>query len=259
MLRLFWRAVKNNVRASLANPLDFGLGVGAMMLNNVLFFGTVGFILFGPGGPGDASGLRYYLSMQAAVFFAWGATCFFLGGFRELGAIIESGEFDAYLAQPRSPLLLAGLSRSMIHEAGDLVMGMALWGGLTWAYGPVFGLKVVAASVLSFLGCLCLMILAAAASLLIPRGSSLSELVIHAVLIASGWPLGPKLRGWERWALLLTPYGLLVLWPMEALFAVEGAAWMASVGVAFLGLAVSVFLFRLGLRNYQGNSLVQLR
>jgi ABC-2 type transport system permease protein len=259
MIRLLLRAIKNNFHANLANPTELLSGIFAMVANNIIYFGGVALVLFGGGRAADLENLKYYLAMQTVLFVSFGGVCFFAGGFRRLPSIIESGEFDVYLAQPRSPLLLAGLSRSLVSSAGDVVQGVVMWFVLGYLYGPFFMFQTIYATILSIIGCLAFFILCGSAALFIQRGSSVADLLFNAVMIPAGWPIGPKLLSWERIILNLTPLGIFILLPMDVIESHSPLAWSVATVSVVVGFVVSIAIFNSGKKRYQGNSFFQLK
>ena len=259
LLRYLRVALWNNLCANLANPFELFTGAVSMIVNNLLYFGAVSLALFSGGGSNSAVYFKYYVCLQSMLYVSWGSVTFFCGGLRELPNFVESGELDVYLAQPKPVLLLAGLSRSIVFNFGDLVQGIAMWVIVGIFYGPHTLVSVVCATALSILGCVSLFVLMGAASLLIPRGSSLGDLILSAVLIPAGWPIGPKLLSWERMLLNFTPLGFLILLPMDLVTTHEVVGWISSAFGVVLGFLCSVFLFKLGLKRYKGNSFFQVK
>lgn len=258
ILSLVARSARNNVSAQWASPGEFLVGTLAMMINNVIYFGGVGLFLFG-GRPDNAPQLPYYVAMQAVVFFSWGLLGFFSRGFRDLAVIVETGEFESYLAQPRPAILLAGLSRCDVTCAGDILQGLITMAFLAAWQGPLFGAKVAAAALLSVVGVLALFVVAGAAGFFFRKGGPVAEVLIQGVLVCVGWPLGPKLDGLERALVYATPIALITLLPLDAVFASGPGAWAIALAAACGGLAAALAVFRYGTRFYQGVSAVRMR
>jgi ABC-2 type transport system permease protein len=255
---VFSRAFLNNCKALTANPGETAIGVGAMILNNTLYFGSVSALLF-QGNTLHPLGLKHYLIMQSVVFISWGAVNVFANGIRELGQIIESGELDTYLGSPKPALLLAGISRSDLGSLGDVVQGALMCIALGFVYSFTTSLGIVAASLISIFSVLSLFILAGAIALFFTRSKGVQEFIIGGLMICVGWPISPKLEGYERIFVYLTPLIGISFLNVEAVVNASAELWIqATLGSLFF-FALALWSFQKGLRRYQSGNIVQLR
>lgn len=114
-------------------------------------------------------------------------------------------------------------------------------------------------AMISAVGVVSLFILAGSASLFIPRGSYVGNLVIEVTLSLSVYPTGKMFSGPERVVLFLTPAAVVAVLPLEAVehpsMQTFGLAMTAAIFV-FVG---SVAIFRVGVRRYRSVSLIEAR
>jgi ABC-2 type transport system permease protein len=127
LLRFLVALEKTNLKAALALRGTFLLQVLFMALNNLIYFSFWWMLLrriphIGGWRVGDIAGL------YAVVAAGFGLAVTFAGGVRHLGRMIEEGELDGLLTQPKPVLLHALGSRSQASGIGDLMSGCVLLG-----------------------------------------------------------------------------------------------------------------------------------
>jgi ABC-2 type transport system permease protein len=146
--------VATNLKATLALRGAFVVQVVFMALNNVTFF------VFWWALMRHVTTLRGWQIGDIAVLFgvvaaAFGLTVTVAGGVRHLGRLIEEGDLDSMLTQPRSVLLYAIGMRAQPSGFGDLISGLAFiaWSGqVSWRTLPVV-LTAIVASALVLVSC----------------------------------------------------------------------------------------------------------
>jgi ABC-type uncharacterized transport system permease subunit len=256
-MKYIWLALRYNLDAQANRRLELITGIVAMILNNILYFGSVSVFLFHDR-PENKNLFSYYLATQAIIFIAWGVINFLTRGFRELGMYIESGLLETFLARPRSPLLLAGLSRTDVTAAGDLLQGIVTVPICGALFGWDFALRLAFAAVLATVGIYSLMVFAGALAFFASRGAALSDFVLQATLILIGWPIAPKLKEVERLLLNLTPVGVIIFLPMDAVWQATPSAWLIATAAALFAATFATLLFSFGLRNFQSANAVRM-
>jgi viologen exporter family transport system permease protein len=153
-----WRFARalfaTNLRAVLAQRGAFAIQALFMMLNNAVFF-VFWWVLFR-----RVPDVRGWRLEDVEVLFGITATSFGLvvavtGGVRHLGRIIEEGELDTLLTQPKPTLLYALGMRSQASGFGDMLSGLGFLvasGHLTLMKAPLVAVAILGAAV-TFLGC----------------------------------------------------------------------------------------------------------
>ena len=229
-----------------------------MILNNTLYFGGAAALLF-HGNTAYPQGLKHYLVMQSVVFSAWGIVNVFGRGFHQLGTIIESGELDTYLGTPKSALLLAGISRSDLGSFGDMIQGFLMCIGLGFFFSVGTSFGILAATIIAVSSILSLFILSGAVALFFARSSTVQDLIVQACMICVGWPISPKLEGYERILVYITPLVGISFLNVEAVIDARPSTWIAALAGSLGFLGLSLLAFRRGLRSYQSGSVIQMR
>ena len=176
----------------------------------------------------------------------------FLSNSRRIAAIVQSGELDALLALPVSPLPHLLVRRVDAVNLGDFVFGIALFifvGSPTPLRVVVFIAGCVAAAMV-LMG-----FLVAMGSLAFFAGKGeAGDLGFHSMMMFSAYPV--DIFSGVGKALLYTavPAGFVAAAPSSLIDDFDGseAALLALAAVVFAGLGVA--LFTLGLRRYTGVS-----
>ena len=201
----------------------------------------------------------YFLSLNAMVTIAWGAICFFFGGVRAIGEYIEEGTLGPMLATPRNPLLLAGISQSIMPALGDILQGSGNLIAL-FILAPVeMAIRCILFTVVSAAAFLGLFILTGSIPFFVRRGNALGQLLLECNLSLSFYPTGKVFSDKSRVLLFLTPAAATGILPMNA---IEYGTWDAAVIAilaAFIFLWLSIQVFQFGLRRYQETSYVMAR
>ena len=255
---LFLRALTYNLDAHRANAANLAAGAIGMVINNVIFLGGV-WAMFFAGKARNQELIPYFVALQVVVMTSWGFLAFFLGGLRSLPEYVTDGSLEPMLATPRSPLLLAAISRSSAPALGDLLMGLAGIGAIAWKWGGLMAVGSLAAAAVSAVGFAALFIAAGAICFFIPRGSQVANLLIEVTLSMSVYPSGKIFSAGGRIALLLTPVAVTTLLPLDIVeklgFRELALACLTAAG----SLLISIGFFRWGLRRYRATSLIGAR
>src|SRR5690348_6324418 len=137
-----------NLRSALALRGTFVLQALFMAINNATFF-VFWWVLLR-----RVPHIRGWQLADVEALFGVTATAFGLavaivGGVRHLGRLIEDGELDTLLTQPKPTLLYALGLRSHPAGFGDVVSGvgfLVVSGHLTWFSAPLVFLAIAAAA-----------------------------------------------------------------------------------------------------------------
>ncbi|MGK5595642.1 MAG: hypothetical protein ACSNEK_09850 [Parachlamydiaceae bacterium] len=113
MLGLFYLALKNQWSAQMKKPIEFFSSLLAIILNNSIYL--YGIYLLATLSGGDHFATKEYLVSTGMVMTSWGFLNVVGGGLLQLGALIETGELETFLAKPRYLLyyLLLFLNRTL--------------------------------------------------------------------------------------------------------------------------------------------------
>ncbi len=244
--------------AQRSNPVNLFAAIGGMVINNsIVLFGLWAMLFSGK--PDGEEVTLYFLTLNTVVTIAWGATCFFMGGFYSLAEFIEEGSLEPMLSSTRHPLLLVGISQSVLPALGDLIQGFCTLGVVSYLGGFSLGLKCFSLVGVSAIACTATFILTGSIPFYVTRGGQLASLIREICLALSFYPTGKVFDDRMRWALWLTPAAAVALMPMRAI-----ENWgVPEVTVAVLsavGLFIfAVLVFHFGLRRYQSANYIVAR
>jgi ABC-2 type transport system permease protein len=244
--------VATSLRASLALRGSFLLQAGLMALNNLFFF-TTWWVLLRRFDQIRGWRLHDVMALFGLSATAFGAAAVVCGGMYELARMINDGELDGLLSQPKSVLLRAIASRSRASGFGDMVSGvflLALSGYWHWHTTPALLLAIALASVAFVSTCVLLHSLA----FWLGRVEVLSRMLFDWTTALTTYP--PSLFDMHTRILLFTilPAGLCAHLPIEVVrnFGLESAVLGSSAIAAFASLAG--WVFHRGLRRYESGS-----
>jgi ABC-2 type transport system permease protein len=241
-----------NLKAALALRGAFVMQAAFMALNNLTFF------VFWWALMQRVPAIRGWRLGDVQLLFglvamAFGLTITVAGGVRHLGRLIEQGDLDTLLTQPRSVLVYALGMRSHPSGIGDAISGaflIATSGYLSWGSVPLLIVAVGASAVMFVATGVLFFSLAFWLGRVETIARQLWELLITFALYPE-----PLFGGVLRLALFtILPAGFVGYLPA----AVVRAPSMPQVCLLILGaasyLAVAVLVFDRGLRRYASGS-----
>jgi viologen exporter family transport system permease protein len=252
-LLAFVRAlVATNFRAAAALRGAFALQIVFMMLNNATFFVFWWALMRRvPNLRGwDLADIQVLFGVVAAGF---GLAVTFAGGVWELGRIIDEGELDTLLTQPKPVLLHALGLRLKASGFGDVLSGLAfiaLSHRVTWQALPLVA-TAIAASAVVFIAC---GVVFFSLSFWLGRVDTLARQLWELTITFSLYP-EPLFGGMLRFVLFtVLPAGFVGYLPARLVR--NGSAFDAIVllGAAGAYLLFAVGLFDRGLRRYSSGS-----
>jgi ABC-2 type transport system permease protein len=249
----FTRAlVATNVKATLALRGAFVIQVVFMALNNFTFF------VFWWALMGHVTTLRGWRLGDIQMLFglvaaAFGLTVTVAGGVRHLGRLIEDGDLDTLLTQPKSVLVYALGLRSQPSGFGDLISGLIFiaWSGqVSWRTTPLVLVVIIASALILVASGIVFFSLAFWLGRVETVATQLWELLITFSLYPE-----PLFGGALRLVLFtVLPAGFVGYLPVRLIHApsVTNVAILLIVATVYLGLAV--LIFNRGLRRYASGS-----
>lgn len=249
----FGRAlVAMNLKANLAHRAAFVMQVGFMALNNAVFFVFWWALLQ------HVQQIRGWTLADVQVLFgvvaaAFGLTVSLAGGVRHLGRVIDDGELDTLLTQPRPVLLYALGMRMQPAGIGDALSGIAfvIWSQqVSWRTWPLLLLVIVASAVVfTAIG-----VLFFCSAFWLGRSETIARQAWDLLVTFSLYPES-LFGGWMR-AVLFTvlPAGFVGYVPVRVIThpTVWNVGAVVTAAAAYALLAVVVF--NRGLRRYASGS-----
>lgn len=241
-----------NLQAVMEYRLNFLLQVFGMILNNAAFAFFWAILIQRTGGIGGY-GFSDVMFLWALVSSSFGIAHVVFGNIRGLGSIVQKGELDTYLLQPKDVFLNLLTSRTVVSGWGDF-----LYGFIVIALVPGFGL--------ARLGFFCALTLtgglifaatfAAAESLVFFLGNaqSLSSAITEFLLSFSLYPQTIFDRG-MRWLFYsILPSGFIAFLPLAAFKALDARLLPLLAAAAVVYPVGSYLLFNAGLKRYESGN-----
>jgi ABC-2 type transport system permease protein len=240
--------VATNLKATLALRGAFLVQVVFMALNNFTFF-VFWWVLMRRVPSIRGWSLGDIALLYGIVAVAFGLAVSLAGGVRYLGQLIDDGNLDTLLTQPRSVLVYALCLRSQPSGFGDVLSGIMFiaWSReVSWSTLPLLAAAVVAGALI-FVAC---GIVFFSLAFWLGKVETISRQLWELLITFSLYP-EPLFGGALRLALFtLLPAGFVGYIPARVVQApsVADVVLLAGGAVAYVGLAVVVFEY--GLRRY---------
>lgn len=255
-LRFAVALARTSLAAAMAHRGTFLMQAGLMALNNAIFF-TFWIVLLHRVRTIRGYGMREMLVLYGIVAAGVGLAMVVAAGVRQLARMIDEGELDAVLAQPKPTLLYVLGRRSGASGVGDVVSGLvmiALSGAVRPIDAPIVVLATVASAVMFVSSGVLFGSLAFWLGPIDAAARQLSDLVVTFSLYPE-----PLFGGALRVLLFtLVPAGFVGYVPAGLIRApsIGGAAELVAVAAVYATLATAVFAR--GLKSYCGGSRLDL-
>jgi ABC-2 type transport system permease protein len=257
MISLLMLSFKNQWSAQMKKPLEFFIGLFTLIINNSFYLYGI-YLLAILSSNDDPLAAKDYLVSTGMVLTSWGLLNVLGGGLYQLGSLIETGELEAYLAKPRSTLLLVAISKSNIMSFGEIIQGVITIIISSILYGLFLGIKMLAISAIMVFAFTSIIIIIGTISFFSSRGSQISYAILQVLLSLSLFPVNRALKGREKWILYFTP--LLITATLPRLLAVQEdlLTFLAFIISTMLCLFMGIGFFRFGLKFYKSKNYIFL-
>lgn len=257
MLSSWLLSFKHHWSAQMKKPLEFFMGLFSLILNNSFFLYGI-YLLAILSIDDNPLAAKEYLVSTGMVLVSWGALNVWAGGLYQLGTLIETGELEAYLAKPRSPLFLAAISKSNLMSLGEVFQGVLTMIICSILYDPFLACKMMASSVILIFAFASTIIMIGTISFFSTRGSQLSYVILNVLLSMSLFPLGRALTGREKWILYLTPLLITATLPRSTVLEGGALTFLAFIAATAAFFFVAICFFNWGLRRYKSQNYIFL-
>ncbi|PJD95293.1 MAG: hypothetical protein CK425_09270 [Parachlamydia sp.] len=257
MLSLLLLAFKHQWSAQMKKPLEFIIGLIALILNNSFYLYGI-YLLAILSSDDNPLAAKEYLISTGMVLTSWGLLNVLGGGLHQLGNFIETGELEAYLAKPRSPLFLVAISKSNLMSFGEVIQGIVTIVICSILYGPFLGSRMLASSVILIFAFANVIIMIGTLSFFSSRGSQISYVILQVLLNLSLFPVSRALRGREKWILYFTPLLITATLPRLMVIQDELSISLAFIGATMTFLLMGIGFFNFGLKYYKSKSYIFL-
>lgn len=252
--RFIFTAIITHFRLSFANRLSFFLTIAVTVLKQILFLISWKFF-FGKYKIVQGWNFDDMLVMYGIVCFAIGFLEAFFYGLKDLPRMVENGQLDSFILQPKNILLNVALSRGDMAAFGEILTGIILIfasGYLVSAFIPIVFILI-----LSVLFVFSLTVYLNSIAFFMPNATDfIRELNLNVAIMAS--QPNAAYRGlFKMLTFTILPVALLSFLPIEYLrtHALKYLVFATIGNVVFFTIAIT--LFKRGLQRYEsGNILI---
>lgn len=253
---LLWAYFKFNLSASMEYRSSFLIQVFGMILNNVSF-AFFWWLLFEKISTIGGYGYLDVMLLWSLISISFGVTFVLFGNLNRLSNMIARGELDAYLLQPKDPVLNILASKTNISAWGDILYGLCLYTLINHGRLKEMLLLIL----FTFCGvCIITGFLLTVNSLAFFFGNvnSLAGLAFEMVVTFSIYPEG-IFKGIVRWLLFtLIPAGMITMMPVRYLQSGNLGTLGLIVLVSIFWMVLGYKTFQCGLKQYEsGNLMIQ--
>jgi len=251
-LRFMRALLATNLKASVAKRGQFWLQVGFMIINNVIWF-TFWWSLMDHVQELRGWGLRDVMLLFGIAACGFGAMQAFAGGVRHLSRLIDNGELDPLLVQPKATWLYAVGARSQPSGFGDMVSGsyfLYLSGYVRWD-NALLACLCIASSACVFLA---VGLVTYSLAFWLPRTESLSRQAQDFVLLFSSYPESLFTGVMRILLFTVLPAGFITYVPVHVLRDASLSEVPLAIAAAGAFLTTGIWIFGRGLRRYASGS-----
>lgn len=250
-MKLLWLAFLAHFNSHRSTATNFWSGIIGMIVNNILVLVGVWAMLFAGKEHASTQG-RFFLLVNFIIMILWGVFHIFMGGLRELPALIHNGGLDIHLLSPRPQWISVSITASDLPAWGDVFVGAL---GLAYfsIQGGFFFFAYLLLNLLISLFALIFFFLALGSlSFWFRRSEILNNCLVQMMLAINTYPIVDRQQNFKLF-LFLFPSLTLGILPATLLEApsMTTFAWQ-GLGCLILFMA-SWFLFKFGLKRYQSS------
>ncbi len=251
-IKLFLYVQKSNLKTAFLNLSDALVNVLMMMLNNFSYI-FMWWILFQNKGSINGWNFGDMALLFAVANISFATYALFMRGLETLPEYIDSGGLDNFLVMPRSELMLIAFSESSFANWGDYLTGFIMYffsGHIGWTSFGLLILVTILASVLLF----AIRLLASSLAFFINDSQRLGDNFFIAVITFASQPSSIYTGWYKVISLTIVPAGFLVYYPVEVIRAFSWTNLLCLLGGVAIFLALSLLVWRQGLKHYSSGN-----
>jgi ABC-2 type transport system permease protein len=256
LLKFVWLAICTNLKLSFALRGAFLITVIVTIIKQLLFLIAWSFF-FGRYKVIQGWTFEHMILAYGIVCFAMGVVEAFFYGLKEMPQIIETGQLDTFLLQPKGVILNVALSKGDVSALGEVVAGVLLI-----AYSGYFGSALLIVLSLMAITTLCMfalqLYLSCIAFFMRNASDFIKELNLNAIIVATQ-PNAAYSGAFKIFTFTILPVAFLSYFPVEYF---RTGLWyyllitLVGTGV-FFGVAYG--LFQCGLKRYESGNMMFTR
>lgn len=256
LLKFVWFAICTNLKLSFALRGAFFITLVVTIIKQMFFLIAWSFF-FGRYKVVQGWTFEHMILAYGILCFAMGFVEAFFYGLKELPQIIETGQLDTFLLQPKSLILNIALSKGDISALGEVVTGILLIG-----YSGYFSSALLIVLLLMTISTLCMFALQLYLSCIafFTRNASdfIKELNLNAIIVATQ-PNAAYSGAFKIFTFTILPVAFLSYLPVEYFrTGLWYYLWVTLIGTGvFFGVAYG--LFNCGLKRYESGNMMFTR
>ncbi len=255
-LKYLWMSVSTNVRLASAFRFAFILTILITIIKQFLFLICWKYF-FAKYKVVHGWSFDDMLLMYGIVCFSVGVIEVFFLGLKELPTLIENGQLDTYLLQPKNVILNVALSKGDMSAFGEMITGIILMIYSGYVAKAFIMLILMLSMTLLFMFSL-LLYLSCFAFFLRNSSDFIRELNLNAMIVVSQ-PNSAYQGAFKMFTLTLMPVAFFSFFPIEYIrTGLVQYGWLSLFGtVLFFGVAC--WMFQVGLSRYESGNIIAYR
>lgn len=256
LLKFLWLAICTNLKLSVALRGAFFITLIVTIIKQLLFLIAWSFF-FGKYKIVQGWTFEHMILGYGILCFAMGFVEAFFYGIKELPQIIENGQLDTFLLQPKSVILNVALSKGDVSALGEVVTGILLM-----TYSGYFAAAPMIVLLLMVITTLCmfslLLYLSCIAFFMRNASDFIKELNLNAIIVATQ-PNAAYSGAFKIFTFTLLPVGFLSYFPVE--YFRTGLLHYLFITLVGTGVffGVAYVLFNCGLKRYESANMMFTR
>ncbi len=199
----------------------------------------------------------HMLLMYGTVCFAMGFVESFFYGLKELPRIIETGQLDTFILQPKNMVLNIAMSKGDMSSLGEVVAGIMLIAYSGFLANEFLAIVLILAITVLFMFAL-LLYLSCIAFFVQNSFDFIRELNLNSIIVATQ-PNSAYQGAFKMLTFTLLPVAFLSYFPIEYIRTdLSWYLWVTLIGTGIF-FAVACGLFKLGLKRYESGNMINYR
>jgi ABC-2 type transport system permease protein len=255
-LKFLGLALITNIKITVSLKASFFLTILIVILKQLLFLVTWNFF-FEKYKVVHGWNFNSMLFMYGNVCFAMGIVEGFFYGFRDLARMIETGQIDNFLLQPKNIILNIAVSKGDITNLGEILTGLLLIGYSGYLFKSFFTVILILIMGSIFMFSL-ILYLACIAFFIRDAGDFIRELRLNSIIMATQ-PLSAFRGALKMLSFTVLPVAFLSYFPVEHLRTGLWHYLLLTIIGTILFFAVACALFYKGIRRYESGNMFAVR
>lgn len=253
-INLLFYYIRFNLSSVMEYRVSFLVQCFGMILNNASFI-FFWWILFNNTESIGGYGFKDVMMLWAITSASFGICFILFGNVTKITKMIQNGELDTFLLQPKDPLVNILCSKTEVSAWGDAAYGLILFIILE---GFSVG-KVLTFFLFTITGALLfasVLVTIHALSFYVGSAEGIAQLIIEFLISFSIYPEGIFKGGLKYILYSLIPTAFIVYLPAKVLAEFSIVMLLEVLGAALLWVIIAYTMFYRGLKKYESGNLI---